>query len=139
MVPSAETLYCSNIGVCREFGKVGDACEDPFSGGGVRPICDFARYEWCNNAVPRVCAPPRIRDEGQPCNMLTGDKCAVGLVCPNPFRDPSSPDHCVSPPKEGDSCDDTQGDSCGDFLLECVNGQCQYGQYTGMCPAPSDG
>lgn len=117
-------LYCDegNL-VCVAYVPLGDPCTGPFQ-------CNFIKYETCDVGVTDVCVAPTIRALNESCSFFDGDKCAVGLQC----SEPGDGGTCQQPAQAGDSCTPT-GNECGDFLLECVNSECQYGEYSGMCPA----
>jgi hypothetical protein len=110
-------LYCDeSTRSCRPFLPLDATCGDETA------HCNFARYEHC---VEGVCVGPTTVAEGDACDFLLGTQCAAGLLC----RDAV----CLRLRALGEACDEAA--PCGTFL-ECVGGVCQYGGYTGACPAP---
>jgi len=118
-------LYCAEGTTmqCVPYLEIGDDC--------AGMLCDFKAYEWCDAQGSGKCELPMTVAADADCNMFMGLECADGLQC----SDPGDGCACTSPAEVGDSCVEDDEDACGGFLLSCVDGKCQYGEYTGMCPA----
>jgi len=135
-------LYCKAAaptgpaGQCAQYLAIGDPCTAPTQ---ANPLsgCDLREYDWCNTGAigGAKCSAPNLVQEGQQCGILTGNKCAAGLVCSNPIPSGSNPNPgiCYTPGVKDDACG-MQGDvPCGLFL-GCVANQCEYNAYSGTCP-----
>lgn len=122
--PTSEFFCEEGNGVCVAYLSLGTPCTGAFQ-------CKFLKYESCDVGGSDTCIAPTIRALNESCSFASGDKCAVGLQC----SDPVNTGTCLQQAQPGDSCTPNGGE-CGDFLLKCVNGECQYGNYTGECPAP---
>lgn len=120
-------FYCNTgLGECVAYLDVGEDCVG-------LGFCRFLDYEICDNPGTGKCVAPITVNEGDDCSWLSGRKCAAGLVCNNPTNDPPQ-GVCVAQPVIGDSCQTS--DECG-ILMSCVADQCQYGEYSGLCPPAS--
>ncbi len=122
----AADLYCHpGTGLCVSWLDVDDPCDQTM---GVFAGCRLFQYESCQNPGGGfVCVIPTIVNEDDACGFFTGEKCVTGLICDD------GDGVCKAPvPLDGDCS--AVGAVC-EFFVECVDGICQYGEHTGMCPA----
>jgi hypothetical protein len=124
-------LYCdTQMGECRAFLGLGDTC------GLATALCDFIHYEHCaqSGGMFTCQGPTTVSTEGSECNPFMGTQCASDMRCLDDDENEQTPSICVRMRELGEACNETD-QSC-DLLLECVNGECQYGNHTGECPMP---
>jgi len=114
------------MGTCQPWAQVGAACVA--LGAPAGNWCDVTAYETCG--MDATCKAPTIQQLGQPCYVVTGQKCGAGLRCTDGF---DAAGQCEALPVVGDACVDSA--DC-DVFMECVDMKCQYGDHTGLCPAP---
>ncbi len=127
-------LYCDPAtNQCRAVAQLGETCTDP---AGAGPWCKILNYEHCAEVTPGTfqCVAPTIVQQGADCSFLDGTMCAEGLACADHDNMMGTPNQCITPLAEGDTC--LEANSLCDFLLNCVDGVCQYGEHSGVCPAP---
>ncbi|HTM22089.1 MAG TPA: hypothetical protein VL172_16320 [Kofleriaceae bacterium] len=128
-------LYCNqSAGQCAEFRALGEACGASDNGS----VCEVFQYRSCQE-VPAAsgnyeCVEPTIVGEGDECAFGDGNQCDTGLRCEDHDGDVQTPEQCIVPLGDGDACD--PANNLCDLFLNCVDGACQYGEYTGMCPVP---
>jgi hypothetical protein len=128
--PFTSDLYCAGTGTCQAFREVGETC-----GPGGMNLCRIFEYQWCDMSLPTpVCMAATDAGLGEDCGYFLGARCTAGLICRDDDQDPGTNDICVVELGVGDPCDETNS-YCA-FLQSCVGGACQYGNYTGVCPAP---
>jgi hypothetical protein len=128
-------LYCDpGTNQCATVAQIGETCTPPGMGG---PLCNIFGYEHCEETTPGTfeCQPPVIVNQGDDCDIFAGTKCAEGLTCEDHDNSMTTPNQCITPLQEGATC--LEANPLCDFLLNCVDGVCQYGDYTGICPAPA--
>jgi hypothetical protein len=126
-------LYCNTSdGVCAEFHEAGEPCGPSDPGAQCRIFEHYACQETGPATGIYECAEPTIGALGDPCG--SGVQCDTGLRCGDHDSNENTPQECLEPLGEDDACD-PDNDLC-DFPLSCVAGACQYGEYTGTCPAP---
>ena len=134
-------LYCNESAMqCTAFVEVNGAC-DPNPNNGM--LCNILQYETC---VEGTCAAATVVARGEACGFALGKKCGTGDRCDARIDEGFGAEGvCVKAPEAGDSCVDdidctvciTAEEDCNTFLLECgEDNKCQWGNYTGMCPAP---
>jgi hypothetical protein len=116
--------------MCAPFREIGETCGFPTGDG----LCRVFVYQTCKDVEGTMrCVAPQIVGEGADCGFFSGLKCNVGLRCMDHDANAETNDQCVVPLGVGEECDEDS--SLCDQLLECHGGACQYGSYTGMCPA----
>lgn len=121
--PYSTGLYCDN-GSCAAFAELGESCRNS--------QCNYTRYEYCPPGPQATCAAAAQVSAGEQCDT---NVCMPGLACVDDDGDPQTAFVCVMPAGPGDSCLNA-GEECS-LLLECsIDGTCEYGSYTGMCPQP---
>lgn len=119
-------LYCNeNTNKCEKWLALGDDCSPGF------PACNLVRAETCDVGVTDKCIAPTVVARDADCGNPTGEVCAAGDYCSEPFDGGT----CTKMPAPGDACVIANPESCGpNFLLECVDDMCQYENTpTGTC------
>ncbi len=130
-------LYCSGASMqCAAYKEIGESCGA--SDGGS--LCRLFEYQSCQETSAGSgvfeCVAATIVGEGEQCSITDGTRCDTGLRCADHDGDGNTPDQCMVPLGEGDACN-PDNNLC-DLLMNCVEGMCQYGEYTGLCPPPPD-
>jgi len=76
-----------------------------------------------------TCTAPTVQTSpGDSCGFFTGLECDTGMLC---NMDEGTCQTLVA--LDGD-CSSTT--STCEFFQNCIDDTCQWGEYTGMCPAP---
>jgi hypothetical protein len=116
-------LYCGGS-KCQQLGGIGDDCTVGFT-----KLCDVFAGLTCDGNTLKCVNATEVAD-GQACNILAGTKCMSGSVCATGGQ---GVDGICEPFKaNGEACAPGDEVGCAPFL-ECVNGMCQAGRYTGLC------
>ncbi len=111
---------------CVAYLNVGETCEP-----NVMMAAQFCRLLDNENCLDVgggtfECVAPQTAAVGEECGIFTGFDCGANLRC----------DEAVCKTIVPLSGDCTGANSICDTFLECIDGVCQYGEYTGQCPAP---
>jgi hypothetical protein len=122
------TLYCHpGTQTCKQWLALDADCDPSM---GTTDLCNLFEYESCQGAAgSEKCAAPTIATTpGDACGFFRGIDCATGMRCD------IETETCVTIVALDGDC--SVANTACEFLLECVDGTCQIGPYTGVCPAP---
>ena len=129
-------MYCgatgTTTGECMAWVEVGGTCSTDFA---LNMNCRAFEYQTCQDNGGFKCVAATIVNVGEVCDFDTGRKCAEGLQCGDHDNMGTTADQCYTPLAENAACS-TTNDLC-DVPLDCENGTCKYGDYSGSCPAPT--